>query len=156
MSDNRAILLLGSNIDPARNIHKALGLLNRLLRIRKKSRVWITEAVGSNGPEFLNMAIEIETNLNASQIKTDIINPVETELKRIRTSDKYAPRTIDLDIIIFNGEVLDSNIWNRLFIALPVSEIIPDLMNNSTSEPLSETVGKLKSSANAELLKDSL
>ena len=156
MSDNRAILLLGSNIDPAKNINKALGLLNRLSRIRKKSRIWITESVGSNGPDFLNMAIEIETNVNASQIKTDIINPVETELKRTRTTDKYAPRTIDIDIIVFNDEILDTNIWNRLFIALPVSEIKPNLINNLSGEILLDTVKELKSSANVELFNDSI
>jgi len=156
MSDNLAILLFGSNIDPARNIDKALKLLCRSSRIRNRSNVWVTEAVGSNGPDFLNLAVEIETSLNTSQLKKEIINPIESELKRIRTDDKYAPRTIDIDIIVFNGEVMDFNIWKRLFIALPVSEIIPDLINKSTNESLPEIVAKLKSSEHAELFKDSV
>ncbi len=155
MSGNRAILLLGSNIDPGGNIRKALELLNCSSRILNKSRLWITKAVGSKGPDFINMAVEIETHLNASQIKIEIITPVETELKRVRTVDKYAPRTIDIDIIIFNNEILNINIWSRIFIAIPVSEIIPDLTNNSTGETLSEAVDRLKSSAIAELFKDS-
>jgi 2-amino-4-hydroxy-6-hydroxymethyldihydropteridine diphosphokinase len=154
MADNQAILLLGSNIDPARNIQKALVLLDRISQIQNKSRLWITEAVGSTGPDFLNMSVEIKTCLNANQIKTRIINPVETELKRVRTEDKYMPRTIDLDLIIFNDEVLDLNIWSKLFIALPVSEINPDLFNLSTGKTLSETVDKLKSSAKVKLFKE--
>jgi 2-amino-4-hydroxy-6-hydroxymethyldihydropteridine diphosphokinase len=151
MSDNRAILLLGSNIDPARNIQKALDLLECSLQINKKSNLWVTEAVGSDGPEFLNMAIEVETKLNADQIKSEVIFSIEKELLRIRTADKYAPRTIDIDLIVFNEIVLDPNLWQRLFVALPVSEILPDLTNNSTGESVSEAVIRLKNSAKAEL-----
>ena len=154
MSNNQAILLLGSNIDPAANIQKALELLNCSLQISRKSNLWKTGAVGSKGPDFLNMAVEVKTSRKADRLKTEIIASIERELKRIRTADKYAQRTIDIDIIIFNGRVLDLNIWTKLFIALPVSEIIPCLTINSTGETLIEIVEKLKSSANAELFKD--
>lgn len=154
MSDNHAVLLLGSNINPAINIQKALDMLNCSLQISKISGLWVTEAVGSKGPDFLNLAVEIKTRHNADQLKTKIISSIESDLNRIRTADKYAPRTIDIDIIIFNGKVLDANIWNKLFIALPVSEIIPDLRNGSTGETLITIVEKLKSSAKAELFKD--
>jgi 2-amino-4-hydroxy-6-hydroxymethyldihydropteridine diphosphokinase len=150
MPDNRAILLLGSNIDPAANIKKALELINSSLLIVKISRIWITEAVGSNGPDFLNVAVEVKTGLTSEILKKKIIIPLETELKRVRTTDKFAPRTIDIDIIIFNGKVLDENLWKKLFIALPVSEIFPDLYNGSTGETLLECAENLKSSAKAE------
>lgn len=151
MSDNSVILLLGSNIDPAVNIRKALELLKVSLKISRKSRLWKTEAIGSSGPDFLNMAVEVKTKLDAGQIKIEVIDPIEKKLHRIRTADKYAPRTIDIDTIIFNGLVKDLNIWNRLFIALPVSEIIPDLINQTTGDTLIETIENLKSSAYAEL-----
>lgn len=151
MSDNSVILLLGSNIDPAVNIQKALELLKVSLKISRKSRLWKTEAIGSSGPDFLNMAVEAKTKLDAWQIKTEVIDPIEKKLHRIRTADKYAPRTIDIDTIIFNGLVMDLNIWNSLFIALPVSEIIPDLINQTTGDTLIDTVENLKSSAYAEL-----
>src|SRR4030042_3299891 len=129
MPDNLAILLLGSNIDPAVNLKKALELLNCSLLITKYSRIWVTEAVGNKGPNFLNTAVEVKTSLTSDQLKEKIVSPIEIGLGRIRTSDKYAPRTIDVDIIIFNGKVLDENLWNNVFIALPVSEIFPDLTN---------------------------
>jgi len=154
MLDNNAILLLGSNIEPAANFKKALELLNCSLSITKTSRIWVTEAVGNKGPAFLNMAVETETGLNSDQLKKRIIAPIEIGLGRIRTSDKYAPRTIDIDIIIVNRKVLDENLWTKVFIALPVSEIIPELVNTSTGETLNETAIKLKSSAKAELFKE--
>jgi 2-amino-4-hydroxy-6-hydroxymethyldihydropteridine diphosphokinase len=155
MPANRAILLLGSNIDPAANIKKALELLNCSLQIAKISSIWITDAVGSNGPAFLNVAVEVKTGLTSEILKKKIITPIETELERIRTTDKYAPRTIDIDIIIFDGKVLDANLWKKLFVALPVSEIFPNLYNGSTGETLIECAEKLKSSAKAELFKES-
>jgi 2-amino-4-hydroxy-6-hydroxymethyldihydropteridine diphosphokinase len=151
MDNNHAILLLGSNIDPATNIQQALDLLSRNLEIINKSRIWITEAVGSSGPDFLNIAVEIVTNSNINEIKENIIEPIETKLKRIRTPDKYAPRTMDIDLIIFNNKILDQNIWNKLFIALPISEIKPELINQSTGEMLLKTVERLKVSFKAEL-----
>ncbi len=149
--DNFAILLLGSNIDPVENIKKALDLLYCSLTIIKTSHIWQTEAFGKNGPDFLNTAVEVKTFLNSAQLKMKIISPVEIGLGRIRTSDKYAPRTIDIDIIIFNKKVLDKNLWDKAFIALPVAEIIPDLINDSTGKTLIETAIQLKSSAKAEL-----
>lgn len=155
MSDNHAILLLGSNIDPAVNLAKAMELLNCSLPITKTSRIWITESVGKEGPDFLNTAVEVITFLNADQLKKKIISPIEIGLGRMRTSDKYEPRTIDIDVIIFNGKVLDENLWDKVFIALPVSEIVPDIINSSTDKTLLEIAVKLKSSAKAELFNGS-
>ncbi len=151
MSDNSAILLLGSNIDPAANIKKALERLNCSFSIIRTSHIWITEAVGSKGPDFYNTAVEVKTSLTIDQLKKRIISPIEIELGRIRTSDKYASRTIDIDIIIFNGKIIDDNLWDKVFIALPVSEILPNLINDSTGASLIESAEKLKSSAKAEL-----
>jgi 2-amino-4-hydroxy-6-hydroxymethyldihydropteridine diphosphokinase len=153
--ENTAILLLGSNIDPAVNLEKALELLYCSLSIQKTSQIWVTEAFGNKGPDFFNSAVEVKTSLNSIQLKKKIISPIEIGLGRIRSSDKFAPRTIDIDIIIYNTEVVDKNLWEKVFIALPVSEIIPDLTNISTGMTLLETANKLKSSAKAELFKES-
>lgn len=150
-NNNKVIILLGSNIDPSSNIAKSLILLSRLSNIISRSRIWETKAEGSDGPNFLNTAVEIETSLDPALIKNQIIIPIETELKRIRTSDKYAPRTIDLDIILFNERVLDREIWRKIFIAIPVSELRPDLKNPDTQETLEQIAENLKNSEHAEL-----
>lgn len=155
-SNNEAVLLIGSNIDPKKNVKKCVDLLSKLVEIKKASRVWRTEAVGSDGPDFLNASVLIKTSLNAESIRNNLINPIETKLNRIRTADKYAPRTIDLDLIIFNGEVLDKDVWNKLFVALPVSEIIPDLKPESGEKNLLRIVDELKTSAKADLVEDFL
>jgi len=144
---NKAILILGSNIEPEKNIISAVDLLGRIMR---KSRVWKTESYGSRGPDFLNMAVEIETTMDQDQLKDSMIGCIETTLKRVRTEDKNAPRTIDLDIIIFNGRVVDNDVWNKAFVAIPVSELSPNLVHKS-GKILHDIAENMKSSAKAEL-----
>ena len=74
---------------------------------------WETQAVGSPGPNFLNTAVKITTGLEMSALKLSVLRSVEQELGRVRTSDKNAPRTIDLDIIVFDDEICESN-YGRL------------------------------------------
>ena len=145
---NRAILLLGSNIDPEKNIFSAIDLLGK---VRRKSKIWKTESFGSKGPDFLNLAVEIDTDLDKDRLKKSVIDCVEKTLLRVRTHDKNAPRTIDLDIITFNRVVIDDDVWSKAFVAIPVSELLPDLRNTKTGELLKDVAEKLKSSAYAEL-----
>jgi 7,8-dihydro-6-hydroxymethylpterin-pyrophosphokinase len=100
------------------------------------------------------MAVEIETDLESDKIKHKMIKDIETRLNRVRTADKYAPRTIDLDIILVNDKVLDIDLWHKAFVALPVSEIRPGLINFENGLSIIETARKLKSSTRVELFDD--
>jgi 7,8-dihydro-6-hydroxymethylpterin-pyrophosphokinase len=75
--------------------------------------------------------------------KQEILGPIEAKLGRVRTADKYAPRTIDLDITIFDGQVLDADLWKRVYLALIFAELAPDLHNPQTRETLHETASRL-------------
>ena len=97
------------------------------------------------------MAVEIETEMNRDQLKQSMITCIEKTLLRIRTEDKNAPRTIDLDTIVFNGEVVDEDVWHKAFVGIPVSELSPELVNPDTGETLQVIAEKIKSSAKAEL-----
>lgn len=145
---NYAILLFGSNINPKRNIQAALNLIGD---IKAKSRIWKTKTIGSDGPDFLNIAVEIETSFNVRDIKEKIVTTIEKKLKRVRTADKNAPRTIDIDLIIFNEEVVDDDLWNKAFVAIPMSELRPDIIHPLNKVSLLEHAQILKSSASAEL-----
>jgi 7,8-dihydro-6-hydroxymethylpterin-pyrophosphokinase len=83
-----------------------------------------------------------------------LIKDIETRLGRIRRADKNAPRTIDLDIILINDEVLDNDLWQKAFVALPVSEIRTELINPENGLSIIETAHKLKSSTKVELFAD--
>lgn len=121
-----ACLMMGSNIRPEENLQQALYLLRELVSIQKISSVWKTPAVGSPGPDFLNAAILVQTHLDADELKNSVLRPLETKLGRVRVEDKNAPRTIDLDIIIFDDILLEDDLWHQAYLAVPISELLPD------------------------------
>lgn len=96
---HRACLLLGSNIQPEENLRRAVELLRQYFVVEKVSAAWETPAVGSDGPDFLNAAVVIHTSLDPWQLKERFLRPLEAQLGRVRTADKNAPRTIDIDIV---------------------------------------------------------
>ena len=140
---NKVFLCLGSNIDPQINLDKAFRLLQKEANILSCSQIWETAAVGSSGPNFLNQVVLISTNLSAIEIKENIIEKIEKKLGRIRTNDKNSPRTIDLDIIIFNQDIIEENIWSEAYIALPLSDIYPDLVRQGSEKTLKEIAQNL-------------
>jgi 2-amino-4-hydroxy-6-hydroxymethyldihydropteridine diphosphokinase len=141
---HQAFLVIGSNISPIDNLKNAVRILEEYCLIDAVSMTWENPPVGSSGPNFYNAAISIRTLLSKDDLKNKILYPIETHLKRIRTSDKNAPRTIDLDIILFEGVILDPEIWIQLYLALPISEFLPDLINPENGKSLKEIAEALQ------------
>ncbi len=124
--EHQACLLLGSNILPEKNLTLGLNLLRNMVTIVRLSSVWETPSVGSSGPDFLNLAMLITTPLKASELKAQILLPLEKQLGRVRSANKNAPRAFDVDIVLFDGLLLDQNLWSYAHRAVPVAEILPD------------------------------
>ena len=144
---NLAYLSLGSNIDPERNLPAAVAQLACFGRIRAASRVWQTAPVGlTDQPDFLNAAVLLETHLSALALREQAIAQIEKSLRRKRTMNKNAPRTIDIDIMLFNNGVLsvgkrripDPEVLDRPFVAIPLAEIAPDYVHPETGQTLRE------------------
>jgi 2-amino-4-hydroxy-6-hydroxymethyldihydropteridine diphosphokinase len=131
-----AYIVLGSNIAPDENMRKAISLLKSCTPVQKISTTWETPPVGTDGPNFYNTAVHLTTHLVCEGLKSQILRPIEIQLGRIRTADKYAPRTIDIDIIIFDGEVLDPRLWSYAYLAVPLAELIPELPHPETGRTL--------------------
>lgn len=140
---HRACICLGSNIEPEANIQKAVVLLREVTNIEGISACYETQAIGSDGPNFLNAAACLLTTLDPTAIKEKIIQPIEQQLGRIRLPDKNAPRTIDLDLIVYDYQVLDAELWRRVYLALPFSELVPDLVEPESRRTLREIAQKL-------------
>jgi 2-amino-4-hydroxy-6-hydroxymethyldihydropteridine diphosphokinase len=138
-------LSLGANIEPVENLKTALDRLQGGGKIMRVSSIWQTSAVGSPGPDFINFSVLYETALEYEFLKINVLRKIEESLGRIRTQDKNAPRTMDIDIIIWNGQVIDQDLWKKAFIALPISELLPDLINGQTGETLVEVSKRLQS-----------
>jgi 2-amino-4-hydroxy-6-hydroxymethyldihydropteridine diphosphokinase len=137
------LISVGSNIDPEDNLRTALELLSEKLNIIGRSSIWQTPAVGSLGPDYLNAAVLAETQLSLPDLRDHVLRRIEGELGRVRQQDKYADRTIDLDVLIFNGEVVDKDIWSQAHLAVPAAELLPDLCHPRSCEMLSQIARRL-------------
>jgi 7,8-dihydro-6-hydroxymethylpterin-pyrophosphokinase len=79
-----------------------------------------------------------------TELKTQALLPIETELGRRRSADKFAPRTIDLDIVIFDGQSCDDKYWEQAFVVVPLAEIDSGYQNPLTKEHISKTATRLR------------
>ncbi|MEP7258988.1 MAG: 2-amino-4-hydroxy-6-hydroxymethyldihydropteridine diphosphokinase, partial [Flavitalea sp.] len=109
---------------------------NKCGKVIDYSSIYETQAWGKTDQgDFLNQAIMIETSLSAQALLKETL-AIETFMGRSRT-DKYAPRTIDIDILFFNHQVIDEpgliiphpEIQNRRFVLEPMKEIAPALIH---------------------------
>jgi 2-amino-4-hydroxy-6-hydroxymethyldihydropteridine diphosphokinase len=139
----KVFLGLGSNIHPEQNLPRAVSLLKQVVKIEAISTAWHTPAVGAPGPDFLNAALLIRTSLSSQDLKKNVIRKIEAQLGRKRTAEKNAPRTIDIDILIFDNQVIEPEIWDRAFLAVPLSELAPDLCDPDSGESLQRAAERL-------------
>ena len=128
---------LGSNLgDREQNITRALELLAPKVCIEQVSSLYETEPVGYlEQPEFLNAVCRGTTELTPWELLT-LIKEAESTLGRI-PSFRNAPRPIDIDILLYNNQVLYSpqltiphpRLEERAFVVIPLAEIAPDLVH---------------------------
>jgi 2-amino-4-hydroxy-6-hydroxymethyldihydropteridine diphosphokinase len=102
----------------------------------RQSKLYTTAAWGNtNQPDFLNQVIIVETVLDPIQTIQTILG-IEEKMGRVRTI-KNAPRIIDIDILYFNKEIIDSTILsvphpeiqNRRFVLIPLNELSPNFVH---------------------------
>jgi 2-amino-4-hydroxy-6-hydroxymethyldihydropteridine diphosphokinase len=141
-TEHAACLLLGSNIQPEKNLAEGMVRLRQVVKITRRSSVWETPAAGSQGPDFLNLAVLITTPMEEAELKEKVLRPLEKNLGRVRSMDKNAARTIDIDIIIFDGRLEDQKLFTFPHQAVPVAEILPDYRSDR-GESLKEIASKL-------------
>lgn len=140
MSDlHRAYLSLGSNIRAEGNLPKAVELLRGVGEIEAVSSVWESESVGFDGPNFLNACVLFLTPLGPVEFKEQIIRPIEADLGRVRSDEKNAPRTIDIDIVLYDEKPLNTDFWEYAFVIVPLAELIPDFPHPASGEALARS-----------------
>lgn len=158
-------LALGSNIDPLENLRRAIQMLGESMRVQALSTCWETAAIippaavlqpaartrpaaagqpaQPAAPNFYNLGMCAVTRQEREALKNDTLRPIESALGRVRGADKYAPRTIDLDITVFDGQVVDAEVWRRLYLALIFAEMLPELRNPETGETPAQAAARL-------------
>ena len=133
-----AYLLIGGNLGNRKdNLLKATSLIKEQCgALTKCSSLYETAAWGiTDQPSFLNQALEISTSFNAKQLLRKILK-IEKEMGRVR-KEKLGPRTIDIDILLFENEIHDLHflkiphpeMQHRRFVLTPLAEIDSELMH---------------------------
>ena len=140
-------LSIGSNIgDRLLYLNTAMqNIREKLGTIMSQSNIYETESWGYEGDNFLNMAIKIETRLKPADILI-AIREIETELKRERQAGRYTNRTVDIDILFYNQEIVDTeelkiphpHISERNFVLEPLMDIAPDLVHPQLNKTIKE------------------
>jgi 2-amino-4-hydroxy-6-hydroxymethyldihydropteridine diphosphokinase len=103
----------------------------------QSSSIYQTAAWGNtHQPDFLNKVIEVETNLAVQNCLKQVLE-IEKKMGRVRTEQKWTARTIDIDILFYNEEVINEENLNiphpylheRKFVLIPLVEIVPNFVH---------------------------
>ncbi|MBM3416747.1 MAG: 2-amino-4-hydroxy-6-hydroxymethyldihydropteridine diphosphokinase [Bacteroidetes bacterium] len=148
---SKAYLLTGGNIgDREKKLAAAKEQIKQQCgKIINASSLYETAAWGNtHQPPFLNQAFEIETGLTARQLIRRILK-LEKQMGRIR-KEKYGPRIIDIDILLFNDEIHNypllqvphPEMQNRRFALLPLAEIAPGIIHPVLKKTIKELLNE--------------
>ncbi len=129
---------LGSNIEPDVNLKLGISRLRESGEILAFSSVWESGAVGSSGPNFLNLCIQYVAGVEEVELKQEVLLPIETALGRVRTGDKNAPRTLDIDILLADGRPINPARWAYPFVLVPLAELLPTYVHPMSGIALAE------------------
>lgn len=133
-----AYIAIGSNLaDPVAQAKQAMDALTRLPRsefIQASSLYSSTPMGPQNQPDYINAVVKIETALTPLEL-LDCTQAIEQEQGRVRKEERWGPRTLDLDILLYGDEVIESERLTvphygmkvREFVLYPLAEITPNL-----------------------------
>lgn len=123
---NTVVVGVGSNINPEDNIRLAREKISLETTLISSSKFIFTKPVGcKEQDDFLNGVLLIKTRQDKNGIN-EVLKNVEMKLGRKKTASKDAPRTIDLDVLIWNGRVIDQDVYSRNFLRDSILELLPD------------------------------
>lgn len=128
-----ALLSLGSNVEPETHLRSAIAALRARFEDVVVSAVYRFPAVGYTGPDFLNAAATVRTDLDAEALNA-WLHALEDAHGRDRSGPRFSDRTLDIDIVLFDDAVLSGagnlriprDELRHAFVLRPAAEIVPD------------------------------
>lgn len=127
---------IGSNIDKAKNIDAGLNSLRETFGELSVSPIYETAAVGFDGDNFYNLVVSFESDLSAHAV-FNTLRELEFLHGRSPNSQKFSPRCLDLDLLLYGNEIIDddtlklprADIEKYTFVLQPLADIAPDLIH---------------------------
>ena len=148
----RVYLSLGSNVDPERNLSAAIAELRARFGAIVVSPAYRYPAVGFEGPDFLNLAVGIDSGLEPQVLNT-WLHALEDRYGRRRDVPRYSSRTLDVDIVLYGDRIVDGaqNLQvpraelMQTFVLQPLADIAPGAIHPT----LDKSIGELWASGSA-------
>ena len=136
---------VGSNVDPERKLARALAELTRLFPGLRSSAWYRNRAVGFSGEDFVNAVVGFETELSLAEV-LERLHAVEVLCGRERDAPKWAPRAMDLDVLLYGDRVCEGppatlprpDLLRRAYMLGPLAEIAPELPHPTAHATIAE------------------
>lgn len=135
--DHVVYMGVGGNIDPERNIKAGLELIRSRFGQVEASPVYKSPAWGAKEeqPDYLNLAVKAVTDKDLFTVRAEL-RWIEELLGRKRTLDKFSPRTLDIDLLLYDNLVLRDEggtlphpqLLTQKFVYLPMMDLAPDVV----------------------------
>jgi 2-amino-4-hydroxy-6-hydroxymethyldihydropteridine diphosphokinase len=141
----RVYVAAGSNVDPQRNIGLALAELRREFPGIRFSPWYRNRAAGFEGDDFINLVAEFDSELPVKQLLTKL-HGIEELCGRPRASPRWAPRTMDLDILLYGDLVCEDaqlklprpDLLKRAYMLGPLADLAPGLAHPTEKRTIGE------------------
>lgn len=146
----QAYLGLGSNIgDRKQQLLKAIDLIGNIkgIKVTKQSSIYETAPIGyTDQPNFLNLCLEIETELSPQQLLKHCLD-IEQQLHRLREI-RWGPRTLDIDILLYSDNIIETDnlsiphprMQERAFVLIPLNDIASDKKDPRLNQKIHDLV----------------
>ena len=145
MTMARVYVAIGSNVEPEINISKAASELARLFPGARFSSWYRNRAVGFEGDDFVNGVVGFQTDLPLRAV-IEHLHAVETLCGRPRNAPRWAPRSMDLDVLLYDNVVCSEpsltlprpDLLKRPYMLGPMAEIAPEVVHPTAGLTIGE------------------
>lgn len=137
---SQIFISVGSNIEREKHINAGIAGLTQHFSDIRLSTVYESEAVGFEGSHFYNLVVAATTSLSIEDV-VKVLKRIEDDNGRIRGDKKFAPRTLDLDLLLYDDVVCQTpvalpreEIKHNAFVLLPLTELAGELSHPETKQ----------------------
>ena len=135
----------GSNVEPEKNLARALDGIEQAFGELMISPAYRNPAVGFTGEDFINLVVGFRTDEPPARVK-ETLERIELSCGRARNAPKWAPRTMDLDILMYDQLISDEpglllprpDLLRRAFMLKPLADLAPGLLHPTQQRSIGE------------------